>query len=198
MVCGDTIQKSPTCSLKKYSEKKYCSIACRNQSPEFKQQLVRNGYKTASLGPNAGTFKKGSKPWNTGKKGYLSEEARKAIGKAVTERVKNETPEQRTARMDKILANRKENWTPPRLGKRGAEVNGVWLDNEATYNAKHRWIQNNWKKTGICEDCGTKPRPFGNRKYGTEWANLDKEYDRNDRNTWKELCVKCHRALDRN
>jgi len=198
MVCGDSIQKSPTCSLKDYAKRKYCSILCRNADPAFRERLKANGYKTASLGLNAGAFKKGNKPWNTGRTGYLSAEARRNISKSVSERIKNETPEKRAARMSKILENRiaSGNWKPPRLGKRGAEVTGVWLDNEATYNAKHRWLQANWVKTGKCEQCGKHPRPFGNRKFGTEWANTDGQYDRNDRTTWKELCVSCHRRMD--
>jgi len=112
--------------------------------------------------------------------------------------IAKETPEHRQLRMVNVLAARKLNgvWKSHRLGKRGAEVNGVWLDNEATYNAKHRWIQQRWPKTGKCEDCGKRPRPFGRRKYGTEWANLDGQYDRNNRTTWRELCVACHRLLD--
>jgi len=198
MVCGVSIQKPRTCSLKDYSQRKYCSHACRFKSPETLALLKANGYKTATL-PNSGRFSNDSEPWNKGKSNYLSEEARKSIGRATAERVRNETPEARKARMAKVIENRVKsgNWTPPALGKKGALRTNVWLGNEATYNGKHRWIQKNWVKTGTCDDCGKTPRPFGNRKYGTEWANLDGLYDREDRDSWKELCVKCHRALDK-
>jgi len=111
--------------------------------------------------------------------------------------IENETPQQRTARMVKVIANRRANgkWQPGQAG-RVREQNYKWLGNEASYNAKHRWIQKHWQKAGVCEACGKRPRPFGNRKYGTEWANLDGRYDRDARDGWKELCVPCHRAID--
>jgi chromosome segregation ATPase len=119
------------------------------------------------------------------------------ISKIQKKYIKNETKEQRAARMKKVLDNRTKsgNWTPPNAGKIRDE-NYAWLGDRAKYNSKHKWIQKHWTKTGICENCNTATKPFGNRKYGTEWANLDGNYDRDDRSTWKELCVGCHRKLD--
>lgn len=112
--------------------------------------------------------------------------------------IESETPEQRKARMSKVVAGRiaSGKWKPSIVG-RIKEQNYAWLGDKATYNAKHRWIQKHWDKTGVCEKCGTKPKPFGNRGYGTEWANLTGKYLREDRSDWKELCVPCHRELDR-
>lgn len=166
--CGKEYSKPQGVRGKRWTERKYCTITCQRTATK---QL--------------------------GQKKKLTKAGKEALANNGRRNINKETPEQRMARMAKVIANRTDNWTPPRLGKRGAEVTGVWLDNEATYNAKHRWIQNNWSKTGKCQNCGRKPKPFGNRKYGTEWANLDKLYDRNDKETWQELCVRCHRALDR-
>ena len=82
------------------------------------------------------------------------------------------------------------------LGKK-EELSKNWKSDEAKYNSKHRWIQKNWKKTGICENCKTQTRPFGNRKFGTEWHNLDGKYDRTKKESWLELCKRCHNKLDK-
>jgi len=77
------------------------------------------------------------------------------------------------------------------------EDNPAWKGNKASYNAIHRWIQKNWEKTGTCQECKKETEPFGKRKYGTEWHCKDREYDREVRDTWVEVCPKCHRKLDK-
>lgn len=111
--------------------------------------------------------------------------------------IQSETPEKRAARMKKIIDARGRNgvWKHARLGKTG-ELDPCWLGEDATYNSKHRWIQGHWKKTGVCENCGKITVPFGNRRFGTEWANVSQNYVRT-RDDWKELCVPCHRKIDR-
>lgn len=81
------------------------------------------------------------------------------------------------------------------LGKTG-EKSYIWKGHEASYNSKHRWIQNHWEKTGICQKCGDIPKPIGRLKVGTKWANLDGKSNREDESTWMELCAKCHYELD--
>jgi len=162
---------------------KYCSKECNRKN-------LKN------IGKD-NLFKKGHRTWNKGKTGYVSEQGRLAMAENAKRNIAKETKEQRAARMKKVLENRTKsgNWTPPNAGKIRDE-NYAWLGDGAKYNSKHRWIQKHWTKTGICENCNTATKPFGNRKYGTEWANLDGNYDRDDRSTWKELCVGCHRKLD--
>ncbi len=171
-LCGTKYYKKPSVRGKRWLNSKYCSLACQRHS----------------IGG-----------WNKGKTGYLSEEARQKMADNARSNIAKETPEQRKDRIAKTMESRNANgiWKPATLGKKGALRVGVWQGDNATYNGKHRWIQNNWQKTGVCEECGKKPRPFGNRRYGTEWANLDGNYDRNNKETWKELCVKCHRKQDR-
>jgi len=82
------------------------------------------------------------------------------------------------------------------LGKT-KELSGNWLGNKASYSSKHKWIQKYWKKTGICQNCGKQPKPFWNRRWGTEWHSLDNEYNREDRKTWLELCRVCHNKFDK-
>lgn len=84
-------------------------------------------------------------------------------------------------------------------GKPGTkrELNPNWLGENASYNSKHRYIQNNWPKTGVCQKCGSKPPPFGKRRYGTEWHNTDGLYNRDHKETWIEVCSKCHKKYDR-
>lgn len=111
-----------------------------------------------------------------------------------------ETPEKKAERYKHLHESRARNgiWKPTALGKKGVLKVGSWKGDQATYNSKHRWIQENWNKTGTCEWCKKVTTPFGNRRFGTEWANLDGNYNRDDRNTWAELCVKCHHDYDAN
>ncbi len=124
-------------------------------------------------------------------------ERRQQIALNAKKYLDSETPEQRTARMAKVVERRVTSgrWQPSQVG-RTKEQNYAWLGEDATYNAKHRWIQKHWQKTGKCENCDKIPQPFGNRKHGTEWANMSGNYARDNRNEWKELCVPCHRKLD--
>ena len=60
---------------------------------------------------------------------------------------------------------------------------------EASYNAKHRWLQRNVKKPELCGHCGEKKI--------LQWANISKKYLR-DLSDWIALCVKCHHIFDNN
>jgi len=123
----------------------------------------------------------------------LSDEARAAMAENARRNIAKETIEQRRARMEKVIAARKENksWTPSMTGKIGDD-SPHWLGESAGYNAKHRWIQNHWKKTRRCEECGGHPTPHGRRKWGTEWHNPNEQY-RRERSEWMELCPSCHK-----
>jgi len=110
---------------------------------------------------------------------------------------KNETKEQALTRGRKAVAAREANgnWTPPMTGRKGNEC-PHWLGEKAGYSAKHRWILNNWKKTGKCEMCFITVRSEKKTrlKHLTHWHNLDNKYNR-VRSDWVELCPKCHRGL---
>lgn len=73
---------------------------------------------------------------------------------------------------------------------RRGERNVNWKGDAAGYYAVHIWMVTNFPKTGICEHCeiAADRRPH-------DYANLSGDY-RRDRSDWKELCRKCHRALD--
>ena len=64
-----------------------------------------------------------------------------------------------------------------------------WMGSKATYNSIHKWVQNNFKKTGCCELCC--------KKIKTEWANIDHNYNRQNKKDWKELCRNCHTKFDK-
>lgn len=72
-----------------------------------------------------------------------------------------------------------------------------WKGDKATYNSKHRWIQNNWNRSGRCEFCKGKPPPRKGGVSGTEWANISNAYDRDNRSDWFELCSSCHKIFDK-
>jgi hypothetical protein len=90
----------------------------------------------------------------------------------------------------------RDSYARNRLGKKG-EADPCWKGESATYSAKHRWIQNNWQKTGMCEIClmERKPRAGTRLKWGTHWANKSGNYVR-ERSDWLELCPKCHKSFD--
>lgn len=78
-----------------------------------------------------------------------------------------------------------------------ADKHEAWKGNDASYTSKHKWILKHWIKTGICQKCGAVPISKGRLKNGTQWHNIDHEYDRDNKNTWIELCSKCHIKEDK-
>jgi hypothetical protein len=70
----------------------------------------------------------------------------------------------------------------------GGERNGSWKGASAGYSALHRYLNDHYPKTGICDKCGAAAR--------TEYALIrGREYSR-DRSGYRELCPACHRAYD--
>lgn len=64
-----------------------------------------------------------------------------------------------------------------------------WKGNEADYSTQHSWIGRRKPKSGQCSACGV-------TGVSTEWANISGEYKR-DVSDYEELCISCHRRLDR-
>ena len=64
-----------------------------------------------------------------------------------------------------------------------------WKGEEASYLAKHDYIQYHYGKPSLCENCGTTTA----KKY--EWANISGEHKR-DRTDYIRLCTSCHRKYD--
>lgn len=179
--CGNCFTKRPGKSVAHWEQQKFCSQVCSKKG----QARWNKGLVNVQVA------------WNKGKTGYMSDTARQKLAASTRKRMLNETSEQKAYRLERLReAAKVAVYNPHTKGKSGNELPWIWLGKDATYNSKHRWIQSHWKKTGICQHCGKKPRPFGRRKYGTEWANLDGNYNRDDASTWMELCVKCHRGYD--
>ena len=179
-ICGKEFYRKPKVGFRDWNLRKFCGLECT--------------LKNQKIFPTGGQFKKGHTSWNLGKTGYLSKEVIERSKKRLLAYIKNETAEQREKRLFKFR-------TMPRIatmtGKKG-EICPNWKGESATYNSKHKWIQNNWQKTGICEICKL-PRPprKGTRlKYGTHWSNKSGRYLR-QRDDWYELCPKCHKSLDK-
>src|SRR3990167_6172653 len=169
-VCKKLFEKKRTTGLPEWGRKKYCSKQCHNESKKGKPFFDSTGIPS----------------WNKGKTGWMSEEGRRRVGEALRERLKTWTPEQRKERHDKTVKTRKANGNYKGTLGRIKDLSYSWKGDNASYNSKHKWVQKHWTKTGICENCGLSPKLFGNRKYGTEWHNKDREYNREDRGTWLE------------
>jgi len=160
------------------------------EHPEKKQELIERVTRFAK--ENREFFRKRAKQmWETG---IFDEE----VLKKLHEGLKRSWKENYEKRKEIFI---KSTIRPEIIRKRAEKVTGAnapyWKGENARYSSKHRWIQKHWQKTGICQWCGAKPKPFGNRKYGTEWANISGEYRRDDRNDWLELCPTCHHKFDK-
>ena len=82
-------------------------------------------------------------------------------------------------------------------GKKCPQLSG---ENQSSYKGEnvsyrnlHRWVERNLGKPKICENC--KDNSLRHRQY--HWANKSRNYKRN-LTDWVRLCVKCHKAYDRN
>lgn len=71
--------------------------------------------------------------------------------------------------------------------KKGSQ-NPAWKGDDVGYFALHRWMRNNFPKTGACEHCGELRK--------TQYAQKDPGSKSRDRNDWLELCVPCHAKFD--
>lgn len=74
-------------------------------------------------------------------------------------------------------------------GDTSGKLNTNWKGDEASYYAKHIWVNNQYGKPGLCERCGTQE----DRIY--QWANISKEFKR-ERSDWMRLCIPCHKRFD--
>lgn len=179
--CERTFEKRMNESIESWRSHKYCSRKCGNDSRKGKPFFDSTGLPA----------------WNKGKKGYMSKEGRLKIGESTRNTLKNLSKEQVADRISKMVKYRKEhNLFKGTLGRTG-ELSAPWKGDKANYNSKHKWIQKHWTKTGTCQECGTETKPFGNRRWGTEWHNKNRDYDRESKEGWVELCKKCHRKADR-
>lgn len=147
-----------------------------------------------------GRFITGGTSWNNGIKMNLSDEARKSLSENAKRNIAKETPEQRKGRIEKAIKTRTERGSTNngRLGNTG-DKDPLWKGEDANYNSKHRWIQNHWERTGICEVCNEKPvaKKVTRLKHLTHWHNISGKYIR-DKSDWLEVCPSCHIKIHRN
>lgn len=147
--------------------------------------------------------REGNKRWEARKycshkcSSILTEEEKTVRTERILSYIGQESKEELLERMKKMLASRNANgiWVPPMTGRKGKDCPS-WLGDQAQYSGIHRWIQQNWQKTGICEECGSIPTTKGRNKWATQWSNNDHLYKR-DREEWQELCPKCHKKKDK-
>lgn len=187
--CQKTFIKNKSCGLPEWGRRKYCSSDCHNKSligkPTWNKGITIDREKY----PNYGRF------------GPQSKEAKEKMAKAL-ERWRNRTTleEQNIARTKghaKAIATGLARGSYKGGLGRTKELSSMWKGDKASYSSKHKWIQKHWIKTGVCENCGKSPQPFGGRKWGIQWHSLDGEYNREDRKTWLELCKTCHNKFDK-
>ena len=77
-------------------------------------------------------------------------------------------------------------------GKLGKNIN--WKGEEASYQAKHIWMINNYGSPIRCDHCGKRQRKSKGRNI-IQWANISGKFKR-ERSDWMTLCVSCHKKYD--
>lgn len=148
--------------------------------------------------------KKGSIPWNKGlhtglvpktafKKGQVSPRKGKKASplssdhrKAISEGVKNNLPSTAWVKGQHFSLK-----TEFKKGQFEGVNNPNWKGDKVGYYSLHNWLYRKLGKPMKCELCGIK----GNKRYN--WANISLLYKR-DLEDWIRLCLKCHKAFDRN
>ncbi len=65
----------------------------------------------------------------------------------------------------------------------------MWKGKDASYKAKHLWIQSKYGKPKFCEVCGIEDA----KRF--EWANISGECSRN-RQDCLRMCKSCHNKYD--
>ena len=68
------------------------------------------------------------------------------------------------------------------------EKNGNWKGDKAGYKAIHKWLTENYPKTGRCVRCKEHKK--------TQYALIEENHVRHPE-AYLELCVKCHTNFDR-
>ncbi len=66
-----------------------------------------------------------------------------------------------------------------------------WKGMDASYNAKHKWVEKRLGKPHKCSHCGRDD--LKHRQY--HWANVSRKYKR-ELSDWIRLCVRCHKKYD--
>ena len=122
--------------------------------------------------------KKGSTPWNKGKKGeyHLWPNGRK-FSRATLEKMS----------ISHVGKKQSKETIAKRIKRR--EQHYAWKGDDVGYDALHSWVKKELGQPSRCEHCKTTKR----RKY--HWANKSGEY-RRLLSDWIRLCVPCHSKYD--
>lgn len=117
--------------------------------------------------------KKGSIPWNKGRK--CPEISKGKMGHIVSTETRAKISQTKTGvKSPRTVGDKHWNWKGDSVG----------------YFGVHNWVYKIQGRPKICENCGSDTNP----KY--EWANLSGEYKRNV-SDWAQLCYLCHDLIDK-
>src|ERR1051325_5326877 len=81
-------------------------------------------------------------------------------------------------------------------GQQVGEKNFRWKGDKVSKDGLHDWVYYHKGNPKKCEHCA-KPNIKERGQWILDWANKSHEYKR-DLNDWLALCLKCHRAYDKN
>jgi hypothetical protein len=119
--------------------------------------------------------KKGSIPWNKGKKLFYPvwNKGKKGLHKHSLK--------------TKLLMS------ISRKGKNAGKKHYNWKGKNANYRSIHEWITNKLGKPTKCQHC----KRTTLNTHGIHWANISGKYKRDELSDWIRLCVKCHKKYDK-
>lgn len=176
-VCNKFFEKPYNCSLKRWLERKTCSMKCKG--------ISRRGIKTWSstqkgihLSPSS-EFKKGMTPWNKGKNWVM--------------------PEPWNKHKKGIHLSKKSEF---KKGDNSGEKNCNWKGDNVGISGLHIWVLKQKGNPEKCEHCGKIGEYYEYircgktiKRWTIDWANIDHSYKRNI-DDFIGLCTKCHRKYD--
>jgi hypothetical protein len=152
-----------------HSKGTYCKRKCYWK--DMKGKVPECALRVGEVRSSGTQFKKGSVPWNKGKKGVQEGYWK---GKKRPEIAGNSH-----------YAYGKRRWDISN------EHNYGWKGDDASYYAIHTWVTLNLGRPDKCEYCGK----TGLSKNQIHWANKDHKYKRN-LTDWIRLCASCHKNYD--
>ena len=141
---------------------KYCSKKCF-----YRYRSRPSGLTYVLQKVNPTSFKKGQKPWNTGKP--MSEEMKTALSEA------------NKGKHFGLATEFKKGNVSWNHGKK------IWPGNESDYNRLHRWVRKILGEPKLCVHCGVTKQLV--------WANRSQKYYQKE-NDWLSLCRSCHMKMD--
>lgn len=188
-ICGEVFEKKPYCSSKRWANRKFCGIKCKN--------IAQRGRVTHR--PFGNTNRRGKK---------MSDESRKKMSEARTGRKFGPHTEEHKKKIGDAQRGEKGYWYGKKLkastkrklsiaNKNGrGEENTNWRGDDITVGGIHLWLN---REYGGPKRCDNKDCKYPQSKTKCwDWALIHEYEYKRDRSHFLRLCRSCHVKYDRN